>query len=623
MRTSLFISVILSASSLFAATMRYVSPAGMDTGDCTDTSMLNPKCLTLQYALMQSSSGDTINFDAGTYTDMGAVPVEINTSVILKGFQAGNDARDPRVGESIIEYDSGLWIKANNVTIDGFTIQKSKNAYIGYGIVMLPNIDGTTIINNIFTDNIIGLGVANEGTNQCLIKHNLFLANNRPGAASGTGIYTDEFVGGKTKNVLIDENDFKENISAGIDFSVGNSSFTAENIIITNNNIDGCNLMNVCGSGMFFVNTDNSTVEDNNITNVAAGIGIFDGVSNLFIMRNNIQTGTLYGIRINNFLTPPGPPAEDLFIHLNNIVDFDVAGMSVVVAPTTPLDYATCNWWGSDTGPFSMDFNPDGTGDSVVGAIASAEVFEPWLLAEAPDGPCGESMEHLSKSFNPSTIRQKEISELTITLTNENDSAAMLIEPLVDVLPDGVKVAGESNNTCGGTLVAIFGSQTITLTGGSIPAQGSCAITVQVTALRKDSYTNVLPEGALSTNRGKNDAPAEAVLNVINRPIGGGNRSYCYLDVDLNRCVVLEPPILPPVLAPVAVTVTEVVLDPKVVVIEDRASIAPTPQINLEKNSSGCTGVSPSDPSLAFLFMLLAYFYSKIKMLSRIKKRNL
>ncbi|NOK15509.1 DUF3494 domain-containing protein [Corallococcus carmarthensis] len=128
----------------------------------------------------------------------------------------------------------------------------------------------------------------------------------------------------------------------------------------------------------------------------------------------------------------------------------------------------------------------------------------------------GDKAPTVKKYFNPSTIGTGGISTLTLTLTNPNATPAVLTAPLKDVLPDGLLVYGNADNTCGGVATATPGSSLVVLTGGAIPANGSCTVTVDVTAKKEGSYCNVIPKGALQTNKGSNMAPAEATLTVKN-----------------------------------------------------------------------------------------------------------
>jgi hypothetical protein len=508
-------SIVLWATASLA-TNRYVATTGSDAAN--DCSVLITPCLTLQWAVSQSIAGDTINMAAGTYTVAGLV--SINKTITILGAQAGVDARTRVGSETILSNSQGMSVSANNVVFDGLTIQDSVNpALTGYGLRLNPGINGTQVINNIFKDNIVGLGISNGGATQCLVQHNLFKDNNQAGGASGTGIYTDQFVSQAVSNVLINENLFENNDNAGIAFSSSDITKPDSNITVTNN------VINNCGRGMYFLNTQSSSVTDNTITNLtdptdtgsSVGIGIYGAVSDLVILRNNIETGTKYGIRFNTFIagTPP-PPNTNITIHQNNIFGFATAGMIVEVAPTGSSDYATCNWWGSDTGPTNPTLNPTGTGDIVTGDLIAAN-FNPWLLGIAPDGLCGQLFEPptVAKSFSPSTIYRGDNSTLTITLTNPNDEIATLEAPFVDTFPIHIKVINKPSTTCGGTVAAIKGSSKITLNGGAIPANGSCKIKVKVTSCAKGNFTNTIPVGALQTDKGNNTNQAEATLKVL------------------------------------------------------------------------------------------------------------
>jgi hypothetical protein len=74
------------------------------------------------------------------------------------------------------------------------------------------------------------------------------------------------------------------------------------------------------------------------------------------------------------------------------------------------------------------------------------------------------------------------------------------------------------STTCGGVgpPVAVAGSSTVTLPAGrSIPAHGSCTLTVDVAVAVGGSYINTLLANALVTTGGNNAAPAVATLTVV------------------------------------------------------------------------------------------------------------
>jgi len=123
----------------------------------------------------------------------------------------------------------------------------------------------------------------------------------------------------------------------------------------------------------------------------------------------------------------------------------------------------------------------------------------------------------LGKTFSPATIKPYGVSTLTITLTNTGSALASLTAPLTDYLPSGVAVAAVpyASTTCsGGTVTANAGGSKVILTGGAIPPNSSCKVTVNVTAKYNGSYCNTMPAGSLQTSAGKNAAQATATLTV-------------------------------------------------------------------------------------------------------------
>ena len=119
----------------------------------------------------------------------------------------------------------------------------------------------------------------------------------------------------------------------------------------------------------------------------------------------------------------------------------------------------------------------------------------------------------LTEVFQPSSISAGGTSLLTITLTNGSNAAANLIAPLTDYLPTGLLISGAARSTCGGTLTSISGGSSLRLTGGAIPAAGSCTVSVNVTAATPGSYCNKLGAEALKTDQGSNESETQAIVS--------------------------------------------------------------------------------------------------------------
>ncbi|MCE1225101.1 MAG: hypothetical protein LWW87_01305 [Geobacteraceae bacterium] len=128
----------------------------------------------------------------------------------------------------------------------------------------------------------------------------------------------------------------------------------------------------------------------------------------------------------------------------------------------------------------------------------------------------------VSKQFSPAVIPPNGTSTLTIVFGNSNASAITLSSLFTDTLPTApgaivVAAIPAKANSCGGgigAVTAVAGAGTIALDNGtSIPA-GGCTISVNVTGATPGVHNNNIPAGALQTNSGNNQQPANATLTV-------------------------------------------------------------------------------------------------------------
>jgi uncharacterized repeat protein (TIGR01451 family) len=120
----------------------------------------------------------------------------------------------------------------------------------------------------------------------------------------------------------------------------------------------------------------------------------------------------------------------------------------------------------------------------------------------------------VSKAFAPSTVAAGATSRLTITLSNSN-STAIAGAAFTDTYPSGLVNATPTNiaTTCGGTASSTTNS--VSLTGGTIPGNGSCTVGIDVTAASANSYSNTIASGGVTTtNAGSNTQATTAVLTV-------------------------------------------------------------------------------------------------------------
>ena len=129
-----------------------------------------------------------------------------------------------------------------------------------------------------------------------------------------------------------------------------------------------------------------------------------------------------------------------------------------------------------------------------------------------------------SKVFVPPIIAVGGSSVMTITLVNTN-AFALTGATLVDNYPAGMRnaTAPAATTTCaGGTVTATPNGNLLSLSGGTIPANATCTVSVSVTSSTNGSLVNTIPAGAITTtNGGNNTSPVTGTLTVAPIPTSG------------------------------------------------------------------------------------------------------
>ena len=127
----------------------------------------------------------------------------------------------------------------------------------------------------------------------------------------------------------------------------------------------------------------------------------------------------------------------------------------------------------------------------------------------------------INKAFNPAAVKAGQTSTLTITIANSN-AQAFTGAALTDNLPAGLTIASTPNasTTCsGGAVAALVAGSSISLTNGTIPANGSCTFQADVVSNTSAIYPNTIPIGALTTIEGaSNTTIASATLTILEPP---------------------------------------------------------------------------------------------------------
>jgi parallel beta-helix repeat protein len=387
-----------SPRSVSAATL-CVNPGG--TGGCFNS---------VQAAVNAAALGDTINVAAGNYNET----VTVNKSLIINGAQAGVDARARLGSESVMTAaGGGFFIVANNVTIDGFTIQNTTGG-LAAGIVVAGGVSGSKILNNIIQNNVFGIYLSGSGN---LVQQNFFRNNTQPGGASGNGIYSELTL----TNNTIDNNRFVGHDSSAMVIVGPNNA----NISFTNNEV-----LNQAGIGLF--NTNGATISDNRFINCTTSCILLGGNDNNITITRNVLIGpgdanAHNGVTIGDSLGfgPNGPiinitdntfdgldcaivilsgtnntPDQnqpgvtcgtEVEVHNNRIVHSVHTGIfnETVNCPAGfPKVDATGNWWGCNDAPDAGACNCNGTGPGGLGDTEGANInTSGWLTLQLTVNP--------------------------------------------------------------------------------------------------------------------------------------------------------------------------------------------------------------------------------------------
>jgi hypothetical protein len=333
------------------------------------------------YPTIQAAADDptcsTINVAPGIYPEN----VSITRSLTLNGAQAGQPVAGRTSGglnESTVVAANPtgsqpvFLIDAASVTIDGFTIKNSVAANAAIGILVSSNGNDAVIFNNI-VDGISSADVGAAG-----VAHGVFLQSgpdnvnvsnndirNVTSTQSAEGILIGGSGANSSDNVFIKGNTFVT-VTSTADGAYAvrvNNPAGAPNIQVLNSeisNLTGGNRVYAIG---FETNAGSSQVLDNNFSNLNSGTG------NVVAVWFDYPAFFQAGVAFNDFNL--------------SVADYGIAVSAAVRAgadPNNPVG-ATCNWWGSPSGPGPVG---SGTGARVTPLV----LFAPWRIAPKPDRTC-------------------------------------------------------------------------------------------------------------------------------------------------------------------------------------------------------------------------------------------
>lgn len=383
----------------------------------------------IQRGVNAVDSFGTVRAAAGEYEEAVTMSGPGKTGVSLIG--------DPGAvidGSSFGSGEYGLSIAAAEVTVTGFTV---RNFSVSYAIVIVDAADVTLSQNSVEQNGLGSTGFrggiyARDAAGLRILDNNI-VNNHSEGLILDSGVHDAVVAGNRIEG------------SGGVGLFIGGTAGTSaptatarvENNVISNNGqgiptpLDPVDQFSIPGHGGIVIwdagaSLKGNTIEGNNPDGIIwlhfepekwdAGGGPPPAAFNI-VENNSISSQPRAGMVLFNLVTtflppvgpvspPPTPAINDNAIENNGLFGIVAVGGSnptaagnsitgngaglvntwegITIGGTffPPVDIeAGNNWWGSPTGPFNPDKNPEGTGDSVSDFV----IFTPWL-GEPADG---------------------------------------------------------------------------------------------------------------------------------------------------------------------------------------------------------------------------------------------
>jgi hypothetical protein len=333
-------------------------------------------------AAVDAPACTTIRVAPGTYAEN----VAIARPLTLQGARAGQDARSRRAGgESVISGGTlaPVTITGSNVVVDGFTINGPADSGKA-ALVLQAGGSGETIQNNI---------VNNPGRAASIQTSRTTFRGN---VVKNTSTATDGFQGNSTpiRDVTITGNTFgganPAIYNADVTFIEGNANLnvtdnrsTGDGTLValfktTGARVAGNTIVGGGGSSAVYVGggNNNITVTENTISGAGSAVKVANGFevgtnAGVTISRNTLRNNQ-YAVNIGP-KSPQGVPSLSGVVKANRN---SITGNSLYGVFNDPTSGgtadATCNWWGTLTGPGAV---ASGKGDKV----STGVTYKPWL----------------------------------------------------------------------------------------------------------------------------------------------------------------------------------------------------------------------------------------------------
>ena len=222
----------------------------------------------------------------------------------------------------------------------------------------------------------------------------------------------------------------------------------------------------------------------------------------------------------------------DLLVATPNALNNSCGGTATASSGVVSLSGGSLIAGGSCSITLDVTSNVAGTYNNTAGGVSSTETG----TAGAPSNTASLNVVDkptITKSFSPTSIAAGGASTLTLVISNPN-AIALTSLGFTDNFPTDISVASPPAivNGCGGTFAPVANDVSINLANGSIAANGSCTVRVNVTGLIAGSYANIA-DGVSSLETGIPGNPSNTAILEITPP-GVPVSGFVYADANHN-----------------------------------------------------------------------------------------
>lgn len=320
-----------------------------DRRECPDAQFTS-----IQTAVVEAAAGDTVEVCPGLYRESVAVSKPL-TLVGARPQRQPDERCDGAVvdptREAVLNHSNGGFdLRANDVTVVGFTIQSASQPPVGAGITTSSSFSGYRIEDNVIQKNRPGIFLHSDGARPTVVRGNCLRENPSPPPFGPTAIVA--LSNNRLANAALEHNFF-----TGHAFGMGFFGTQSALTIRHNRLIDG--------GSIELRNTTSSVIAHNlSVDARRHAVSVGGGSRDVIVRANRLSAGQLAGVVV---FAPTGQPAvTDVLVESNHITEFPRGGILLSNASGNTLQGNSVSLSGTPGGEFGGISIANGSNHNIV-----------------------------------------------------------------------------------------------------------------------------------------------------------------------------------------------------------------------------------------------------------------